>query len=69
MDQQDNQSIISARISEGVNEVALAGVLDDLTVQKADAIKGGPSAGNDVYFWDPGDGVDLVHRRDLAVRV
>ena len=68
MNQQDNQSIISAGISEGVSEVAPAGVLDDLSVQNADAIKGGPSGGNDVYFWDPGDGVDPVHRRDLAVR-
>jgi hypothetical protein len=35
MNQQDNQSIISAGISEGVSEVAPAIVLDDLSVQNA----------------------------------
>lgn len=60
MNQPDNQSIVSGAVSD----VAL----EDLSVQNAEAIKGGLGAGNDVYFWDPGDGIDPVHRRDLAVR-
>ncbi|MFN0113026.1 MAG: hypothetical protein ACKVZH_29550 [Blastocatellia bacterium] len=42
MNQSDNQSIII----EGVSEVALDGLLDDLSVQNADAIKGGPYVGS-----------------------
>jgi hypothetical protein len=63
MNQQGNQSTITRGVIEAVSDIAL----EDLSVQNADAIKGG-GAGNDVYQWDPGDGVDPVHRRDLAVR-
>ncbi|NOT62524.1 MAG: hypothetical protein HOP19_20150 [Acidobacteria bacterium] len=53
MNQSDNQSITSNGISESVSEVALAGVLDDLTVPNADAIKGGPRGkGQDIIVFD-----------------
>lgn len=56
MKQQDNQSIII----EGGNEIAL----EDLSVQNADAIKGGPrdndGGGGDIIVFDI---IDSVSRR------
>lgn len=53
MNQTDNQSIII----EGGSEVALDGMLNDLNVQSAEAIKGGPSrpaggGGADIIVFD-----------------
>ena len=45
MNQPDNQSIII----EGGSEAAHAGLLDDLTVQDADAIKGGAPVADPVF--------------------
>jgi len=55
MNQQDNQSIISNGVSESVSEVALAGTLEDLNVQNADAIKGGP-----LNVRNSGGGYDII---------
>jgi hypothetical protein len=65
MNQPDNQSIINNGVIANVSDSADAGLLDDLSAQNADAIKGGPvvisaGAGNDMVFCAT---VDNNHRR------
>jgi hypothetical protein len=54
-----NQSIVSGGVRKGVNEGAIDGALEDLSVQNAEMIKGGPIAnggrggvGGDIIVFD-----------------